>query len=112
MAWTDTKTDNVSTLPASEYNNLVTHTYRNVQTKNSGYTANAGDVLLVSGTTTITLPSGHSSGDRVIVKNVGTNTVTVDGAGSETIDGDTTYSMMFQYESVTLVSDGSNWHLI
>lgn len=112
MAWTDTKVDNVDDLAAAEYNNLVTHVYRDVQTKAANYTASAGEVLLVSGTTTITLPNGHSSGDRVIVKNVGTNTVTVDGDGGDTIDGSADYTMRFQYESITLISDGTNWHLI
>lgn len=112
MTWTDTKVDNVDDLPASEYNNLVEHVYRNVQTKNSAYTASIGDVLLVSGTTIITLPSGHSAGDMIIIKNTGTNTVTIDGDGAETIDGSATHSLSYQYQSVNLVSDGSNWHII
>lgn len=37
------------------------------------------------------------------------NTVTVDGAGSETINGATTKVLTTQWESVTIRSDGSNW---
>ena len=112
MTWTDTKVDNVDDLPASEYNNLVEHVYRNVQTKSANYTANIGDVVLASNTITISLPSGHSAGDRVIVKNIGTGTITIDGDGAETIDGSATYDLNYQYESVTCISNGTNWYLI
>lgn len=40
------------------------------------------------------------------------NTVTVDGNSTETIDGGTTAVLRRQYESITLVSDGTNWVII
>lgn len=40
------------------------------------------------------------------------NTVTVDPNGSETIDGAATYVLTLQYQTVTIISDGSNWHII
>lgn len=40
------------------------------------------------------------------------NKVTVDGDGSETIDGDTTFEILQQDESVTIVCDGSNWYIV
>jgi hypothetical protein len=67
------------------------------------------------GTFTITLPavSGTSSGDQIRVKNVGTGTVTIDGASSETIDGSTTFAMDVQWGAITLVSNGSTgWEII
>ena len=112
MTWTDTKADDVDDLPASEYNNLVEHVYRDVQTKSANYTANIGDVVLASNTITISLPSGHSSGDIITVKNIGTNTVTIDPNGAETIDGSATHELNYQYEAVTCISDGTNWYLI
>lgn len=39
------------------------------------------------------------------------NSVTVTRAAAETIDGATTYVLSGQYDSVCLVSDGSNWHV-
>jgi hypothetical protein len=38
--------------------------------------------------------------------------VTIDGNAAETIDGDLTIDLTLQYESVMIVCDGSNWHII
>lgn len=40
------------------------------------------------------------------------NYVTIDGDGSETIDGATTLVITTQYNSVTIQSDGSNWNIL
>jgi hypothetical protein len=40
------------------------------------------------------------------------NAVTIDGFGAETIDGAATKVINTQYESVTIVSDGSNWFIV
>jgi hypothetical protein len=37
--------------------------------------------------------------------------VTVDGNASETIDGALTYALAVQYQSITIISDGTNWHI-
>jgi len=81
----------------------------------TSYTAVAGDFVVASntGTVTITLPSGHSVNDTIIVKKTGaTGTVTVDGNASETIDGATTFDLTSQYSSITLISDGTNWLIV
>ena len=41
-----------------------------------------------------------------------TNAVTIDGYSSETIDGATTLVLSVLYSSVSLVCDGSNWHIL
>jgi hypothetical protein len=64
---------------------------------------------------TITLPTAADNSDRVIIiKKVdsGTGTVIIDGEGSETIDGATTYTLYFQYDSAVVKCDGSNWHTL
>lgn len=64
---------------------------------------------------TITLPAASgNSGKRIGVKLItGTaNTLTIDGNGSETIDGSITQTLDIQYDSLTLLCDGSNWHII
>ena len=79
------------------------------------YTAAAGDFVAASntGTVTITLPAGHAADDTIIVKKTGSGgTVTVDANGAETIDGVANYVMSIQYESVTLISDGTNWLIV
>ena len=40
------------------------------------------------------------------------NAVTIDGFGAETIDGAATKVINTQYESVTIVSDGTNWFIV
>jgi len=38
--------------------------------------------------------------------------VTIDGNGTETIDGSLTYTLEIQYKYVTVQSDGANWVII
>ena len=62
---------------------------------------------------TIDLPSAAVAGDVIYIKNnAASNTLTVATEGSETIDGSSTKILYHQYESITVVSDGSNWHII
>lgn len=75
------------------------------------------NVLAVcSGTTyTATLPSAATvgAGHRVTVKRTSSGTITVSRAGSDTIDGATTFLLDVALSAVSLVSDGtSNWHVI
>lgn len=78
------------------------------------------DVILVDDDTagadvTITLLAAATAGDgfQMTIKKLGTTgTVTLDGNGSETIDGELTLDILVQYNSVTLVCDGSNWYII
>ena len=67
-----------------------------------------------TGTFTATLPavSGTSAGDEIRFKNMGTGDITIDGNGSETVDGSLTYVMNIQYESITCVSTGSAWEIV
>ena len=68
-----------------------------------------------SGGITVTLPAVASSEGRVyhIKKISGAgNDVVLDGASSETIDGAATYTLDIQYESVTLVCNGSAWYIV
>jgi len=82
------------------------------------YTALATDHLILADNAaglTVTLPVAAIAGDgaQIVIKRVGaTGTITIDGNGSETIDGGLTATLTTQYESITLVSDGSNWHII
>lgn len=59
---------------------------------------------------TINLPVGVSGTQYVIKKTDATaNAVTIDANGAELIDGAGTATITTQYESITIVSDGSNW---
>ena len=87
-----------------------------VSPKTGNYTASNNEVVPVnligaSGDVTITLPAA-SSNAQVVVKisgNAEGKIVTVDGNGSQTIDGSATRTMDSDNESMFLISDGSNW---
>ena len=90
--------------------------------KTGDYTVTTGDagktgfiqVSTASGDITITLYAASGNAGRIvhIKKTVAANVLTIDGNSSETIDGATTYIINQQYQSVTLVCDGSNWHIM
>lgn len=63
-----------------------------------------------TGTFSVFLPTAAKrTGKEFIIKNTGTGVITIDGFGSETIDGALTIDLAIQYDSTTLVSDSSNW---
>lgn len=66
-------------------------------------------VYLISGTTTLTLPTAVGNSDLYTVKNVGTGVVTIATTSSQTIDGTTTITLPVQYTAVDLISDTANW---
>ena len=91
-----------------------------VLAKTADYTVAASDganVLILatssSGNVTITLyaASGNSGKVVQVKKLVAANSVIIDGNSSETIDGATTQTITAQYTSLSLVCDGSNWHI-
>jgi hypothetical protein len=84
--------------------------------KTGNYTASNWEFVLVnlagaSGDVTITLPA--ASADKQVAIKINSlamgKEVIVDGNSSETIDGLTTRRMDSDYESMHLISDGSNW---
>lgn len=90
-----------------------------VSTTTTPLSASINQVILMNaagGNKTVNLPAASvaGSGGTVVVKKVDSsgNTVTIDGSGAETIDGAATFVLSVQYESVTLVCDGSNWSII
>ena len=90
-------------------------------TKTANYTvALATDYIVrvdsTGGIFTISLPSGHTAGDTVTIKDVtgsaGTNNVTIDPNAAELIDGLSTFVITVNYQAVTAVSDGTNWFIV
>jgi len=87
-------------------------------TSTASPTDTTGFVVLLcdctGGNVTVNLPTAVGNIARFTVKKVDSsaNTVTIDGSGTETIDGGTTATLKYQYESVDLVSDNSAWLVI
>lgn len=82
----------------------------------SNYTMAINDSLILADATggafTVTLkPAAECKCKLVVIKktDASANSVTVDGDGSETIDGATTDSLASQYDVVRLMSDGTQW---
>lgn len=77
----------------------------------AGATASIDYVYLVSGTTTLTLPTAATNTNLYTVKNVGVGIVTIAPFGLETIDGETSIIMPVQYTSVDIISDNTTWKI-
>jgi len=78
-------------------------------------TAAASELVLANATTAtfaVTLPA-HASGTQVVVKKIdsSTNIVTITPP-SGLIDGLASYPLNVQYAALTVISDGTNWHII
>lgn len=89
----------------------------NLVSKTANYTATTSDHTIICGagneSFTITLPAVSGvSGIIYNIKNIGTGTITVDGASSETIDGATTAVISSQFGSITIQCDGTEWWII
>lgn len=100
----------------TNWNAIVATSGANVTSQNSTYSAQSGDYVLANGSSagfTITLPA-PSPGATVRVKrvdNTPANTVLVQQHASETIDGLNSISLIVQYDSLWVVSDGTNWYI-
>lgn len=66
-----------------------------------------------SGTFTVTLPTATDMPGRTyIVKNSGAGVITVATSLGETIDGSGSATLATQYESITVVSNGTHWLVV
>lgn len=93
------------------------YTLQTITAASSTPTATEGTHILLADTTsngiTIHLPTAVGNTATYIIKKIAAaNTVTIDPSGTETIDGSTTAAISVQYLALTLVSDGTNWHVV
>jgi hypothetical protein len=81
---------------------------------------NADDTAVVylcdatGGAITMSLPTAASYTNRIyIVKKIdaSVNTVIIDADGGDLIDGGGTATLLVQYESLSIVCDGSDWYV-
>lgn len=87
------------------------------QTSNYTETATSGTRIIVGNTTggsfTVTLPTAvGNTAVLIIKKSAGSAGLVIDGAGSETIDGGATATLLEVNSSITLVSNNSNWIIV
>ena len=106
VVWLDTATAGTGTLTSIA--TITTST--SIDSSYSVVLCNA-----TSGGITVTLPSASGHEGRIYhVKKIdaSVNAIIVDGADAETIDGELTQTFSVQYESLQIVCDGSNWHIL
>ena len=94
-------------------------TVSSVTTFTATGTAAATDFLILvdASTASFTLNLATAvgiTGKIYVIKKIveGVNTVTVDAAGTETIDGATTQALVADDSFITVISDGDEWHII
>lgn len=91
----------------------LTITYSITPVVTANYTASWGELVRVDpsgGSLTITLTTAAgNAGRHCRIKNVttSTNTIVVDGAGSENVDLAATYIMNLSLQAITPISDGT-----
>ena len=85
-----------------------------IRTLTASGAINAADrVVLVSGVSTVTLPSASDVVGQVLtVKRIGANTVTVQPQAGELIDGSASASLTLLYQSITVCSTGAGWVIV
>jgi len=90
----------------------ATASITNISTKTTTYSALISDHIILadatSGAFTITLPAASNAGleIKVIKVDSSANVVTISRQGSDTIQGATSRTLRYQYESLTFASDG------
>lgn len=92
----------------------------NVATKTTNATISGSEHVILgnaaAGQIILTLPTVNSAANQqYIIKKIdsSSNKVIISGSTNETIDGNTGYSISTQYETLTVVSDGSTgWYIL
>ena len=87
---------------------VSSHATSYTETATSGYNV----IKITASGQTVTLPTAVGNTGLFVVKLMVAGTVAIDGNASETIDGGLTATLTTQYESITFVSDNSNWIII
>ncbi len=110
------KTENYQAIEVAQYAKKRPHT---TVTTTTYAVQGSDDVIYVDddtagGAVTITLPPVASSDERVItVMKIGTTAnVSVDGDGSETVNGAGSTTLAAQYATVTVHCDGNAWFIL
>lgn len=91
--------------------------FGNIVSKTTAYTVVNNDYTIECGagnqSFTVTLiPASSVKGKILNIKNMGTGTITIDGDGSDTIDGGITAVISVENATVTIQSNGVNWSII
>lgn len=91
----------------------------NLTTKAIDYTILSTDNTIICNASvanlTMTLPDASTVTNQVFnIKKADATayTIIIDGNGTDTIDGELTFTLLYQWECLTVQSDGSNWFIL
>lgn len=108
----------VLALTKKAYDDLGGYKVTTVTAATSNQTAKSGDEIVLCDATaqaiTVNLPTAVGNIAIFIIKKIDSSafTVTIDGSGTETIDGGLTAVLKVKDESITIISDNANWKII
>lgn len=97
---------------------IISQEYKNYTSIDNDYTILDSDDIIFIDTETksvsVEMPSANGLGGKefVIKKITGNNQVTINASGSQTIDGNNTVLINYNYESIKLVSNNNNWFIV
>ncbi len=100
-----------NTAGAADWQQIATK-FENITIKSSNYTALAtDDIIIATAAITITLPpvAGLEGLPLTVHHNSASGVVTVDGDGSETINGQLTAVLSSRYDFITFFNAGTEW---
>lgn len=102
------------TIAATGGGSGITRSISSVAVPTTASAAAATDyIYLVSGTTTLTLPTAVGNTNLYVVKNTGVNTVSVASTAGQTFDGTASpITMPVADTALGFISDGSNWRIV
>lgn len=93
-----------------------TEAYRSITSTDTLSSSTDGIAVLSGASFTLNLPTAvGNQGKTFTIKHNGTSLTqvyTIDGSGAQTIDGSITYSLYTNGETIKIVSDNANWHVI
>ena len=84
----------------------------NAETVTPPFTCGLKQVVLVDSAGTVTLPPANNAELGYYIKNISTGAVTLAASGTNTIDGAASYALTDQYDSIHVISNGSNWYTL
>lgn len=112
LKWNDSKKKFINGVGSSSGGASISRVVTSISSPTTaGADALTDYVYLVSGTTTLTMPTAVGNTNLYTIKNVGSGVVTVATTGGQTIDNGSTAVLQVRYTSIDLVSDGSNWEV-
>ncbi len=105
---------------AEKTSTVTTAPTRTTVSKSSSFTASTSEAAIyeidcTGGNVIVTLPAASGAANRGWVLrriDASANTLTVDPNGSETINGQTTWPIVSQYETLDINSNGTSWGII